>query len=413
MNKRKFFMAIGVFLAACLILAAGPADVRAKSLYVIADIHSNPTPIQTWDLQSAPVYLLFQTQRHVPNYGEGGVGMTIDAVNKKLFITYEFSDTIQLLDAQYFTDLGTTIAYGSSDLAGIVVDQSKNRVYAVDRDTPLLYVYDWNSPTNTLTAVAGSPFILAGIEYAYGLALDESRERLYVGDVASTVVHYFSTVDWMEVGNFDLALSGQPPMSIAVDSQRNLVYTGNAVAALGSKGMLVKYDLNTGVETYYTLPNADGEEGDNIVGVTVDEETGYVYTTTGNQYCESGCIDTKTIMVFDSHLNVLRGNIGQIGSPTALVVPRINVGYNPLNFSKEGPATAVKGSNITYSLCYDNLKNTAPVPNVTITDTLPSGVTFVSASGGGTFSGGTVTWNIGTVAAQAPKACVTLTVKVQ
>jgi uncharacterized repeat protein (TIGR01451 family) len=66
-----------------------------------------------------------------------------------------------------------------------------------------------------------------------------------------------------------------------------------------------------------------------------------------------------------------------------------------------------------YTLCFDNINNSTPVTGVTITDTLPSGVTFVSATNGGTFSNGTVTWNIGTLAAGAPQTCVTLTVHVQ
>ena len=49
---------------------------------------------------------------------------------------------------------------------------------------------------------------------------------------------------------------------------------------------------------------------------------------------------------------------------------------------------------------------------VVVTDTLPAGVTFVSASGGGTHSGGVVTWNVGalTVAAGQQSRTVTVTV---
>ena len=51
-----------------------------------------------------------------------------------------------------------------------------------------------------------------------------------------------------------------------------------------------------------------------------------------------------------------------------------------------------------------------PCTNVKVTDPLGPGVTFVSASNGGTSSGDTVTWTIGTI---APGASVTLTVEVQ
>jgi len=52
----------------------------------------------------------------------------------------------------------------------------------------------------------------------------------------------------------------------------------------------------------------------------------------------------------------------------------------------------------------------SPCTNVTVTDPLGSGVTFVSASNGGTESGGAATWTIGTI---APGASVTLTLEVR
>ena len=70
------------------------------------------------------------------------------------------------------------------------------------------------------------------------------------------------------------------------------------------------------------------------------------------------------------------------------------------------------GDQITYTICYDNLLNQYDIHNVTIVDTLPANVSFVSATGGGTYNPHTVTWNIGTVTAGASEVCVTLTVRV-
>ncbi|MFN2385206.1 MAG: hypothetical protein ABR576_02795, partial [Thermoanaerobaculia bacterium] len=49
-----------------------------------------------------------------------------------------------------------------------------------------------------------------------------------------------------------------------------------------------------------------------------------------------------------------------------------------------------------YTLEYTNY-GPAASQNAKIVDTLPQGVQFVSASGGGTFSAGKVTWNLGSV----------------
>jgi uncharacterized repeat protein (TIGR01451 family) len=118
------------------------------------------------------------------------------------------------------------------------------------------------------------------------------------------------------------------------------------------------------------------------------------------------------IIVFDSNLNVL-STTGDIGDPTGIVVPGKEISYNPLNLSKDdglGGACVSPGGTITYTISYTNA-NTYDVTGVTITDTLPPEVTFVSCTGGGSHSGSTVTWNIGTITAGA-SGSVTLTVQV-
>jgi uncharacterized repeat protein (TIGR01451 family)/CSLREA domain-containing protein len=69
------------------------------------------------------------------------------------------------------------------------------------------------------------------------------------------------------------------------------------------------------------------------------------------------------------------------------------------------------GSQLTYTLTVDNA-GPSDAADVVVTDTLPAGVTFVSASDGGSESGGVVTWNLGTVAAADPPRQLTLVVAV-
>ncbi|MGE5344563.1 MAG: DUF11 domain-containing protein, partial [Acidithiobacillales bacterium] len=82
-----------------------------------------------------------------------------------------------------------------------------------------------------------------------------------------------------------------------------------------------------------------------------------------------------------------------------------------LNILKSGPATASIGSDITYTITYGNTGGSAAT-SVVITDPVPAGTTFVSATGGGTFAAGVVTWNIGTVAAGATGLTVQFTVHI-
>ncbi|MFN3405342.1 MAG: T9SS type A sorting domain-containing protein [Cytophagaceae bacterium] len=57
---------------------------------------------------------------------------------------------------------------------------------------------------------------------------------------------------------------------------------------------------------------------------------------------------------------------------------------------------AYEGDILTYTISYRNYSKTSAA-NVVITDNLPAGLAFVSASNGGTAAGSTVTWNIGAV----------------
>ena len=66
------------------------------------------------------------------------------------------------------------------------------------------------------------------------------------------------------------------------------------------------------------------------------------------------------------------------------------------------PTTAVSGANVTFTIQYQNT-GTGNATSVVITDVVPTGSTSVTGTitGGGTYSGGTITWNLGTIAGGA------------
>ena len=72
-------------------------------------------------------------------------------------------------------------------------------------------------------------------------------------------------------------------------------------------------------------------------------------------------------------------------------------------------AMAVPGDLLVYTQTYQNIGNAA-ANAVVISDIIPPKTTFVSATGGGTFAAGVVTWSIKTVP-PGPSASVTFTVK--
>ncbi len=81
-----------------------------------------------------------------------------------------------------------------------------------------------------------------------------------------------------------------------------------------------------------------------------------------------------------------------------------------LVISKEAPSIVGRGGNLSYKITYSN-EGGSNATGVVITDSVPTDTTFVSATDGGTVSGGVVTWNIGTVIA-AKTGQVSFTVSV-
>jgi len=84
-----------------------------------------------------------------------------------------------------------------------------------------------------------------------------------------------------------------------------------------------------------------------------------------------------------------------------------------LTIGKSGPATATQGTNFAYTLAVTNTGDVATSGVITVTDTLPAGLTFVSGSGGGftcSASGQTVTCTSSTAIASNGTATITLSV---
>jgi uncharacterized repeat protein (TIGR01451 family) len=364
-----------VLLAAAISITAATKTATAKSLYVIADIlgasESATQPVQAYDI-GVDGTLAFQAQHDIPHRMLGAVGMAIDADSGYIFITYEASDEIQLLDPTTMTDAGTTIAPDAKDLAGIVYDHKKKLLYTVDRRQNMLYVYDWDPKTTTLTHVQGSPFTLRGAS-AFGIALDEIDDLLYVANASNSVTVY-STADWKLVNT--IALS-RLAISIALDVKNGFAYTG---AGYAGNMYLTQYNLATGTEKEVQVEPDGG-----VMGLAVNPDTGLVYLNTGMNNAPGG----DNLLVYDTALNQI-DFIPAIGNPTGLAIPGKDIGYNPLNLRKTvlrgatesttpgGMPSVGAGDTMTYGIAFDN-NNSFTVTGVSIVDTLPPEVAFITA----------------------------------
>jgi fimbrial isopeptide formation D2 family protein/uncharacterized repeat protein (TIGR01451 family) len=374
--------ALLALVAIAILTTAVTKTAKAKSLYIIADVYGSygssgnkTTPVQAYDI-GVDGTLTFQAQYDIPNRDLGAVGMAIDSDYGYVFITYESSNVIQLLEATTMTNAGTTVAPGASDLAGIVYDHKKSLLYCVDRGKNNLYVYNWFPETAKLTHIPGSPFHLENA-YAYGIALDEIDDLLYVANASNSVTVY-RTSDWKLVNTISL---GHTAISIALDVRNGFIYTGGGYA--GNR-YLTQYRLATNSER-----DVQVEPDAGVIGVAVDSDTGLLYLDTGVNDGSGG----DNLLVYDSELNQI-DIIVAIGNPTGLAIPGRDIGYNPLNLRKQvirGATTSTEAGDIkmvspgdtyTYGIYFDN-NNTYKVTDVSVVDVLPEEVTFVTADDDG------------------------------
>ena len=369
-----------MFVMAAMLLAAVTNTAKAKSLYVIADIYGSAAggkePVHAYDI-GVNGTLTFQTQHDIPSTMLGAVGMAIDSDSGYLFITYEAANVIQVVDGTTMTGVGRVEATDAADLAGIVYDHTKKLLYCVDRGREKMYVYDWDAKTISLTRVTGSPKTLWGMD-AYGIALDEIDGLLYVGNASKTVGVY-NTSNWQRVRQIELS---RVAISVAVDVMNGFLYTGGGYAG---NNYLTQYHLATGTETAVQVEPDAG-----VMGLGVDPDTGLVYMSTGVNNAPGG----DNLLVYDTELNrVSKLHIG--GNPTGLAIPGKDIGFNPLNLTKElirgaiddtapGEMASVgAGKTITYGIGFSNLSNDFTVTDISIVDVLSRNVTFVSADDDG------------------------------
>ena len=373
---KKMFLILALVL---MLLIAAPA--AAKSMYVIGSINAPNAPILSYNLNPDGTFT-YQTTTNVDQHNRGPNGIAIDTNSGVLFITYEKSSVIEIVDAVTMTGLGDTVAPKATNLAGIVVDQGKQKVYTIQRNSDKLFVYLYDPVAHTLTLDGGTHKTLYGAK-GWGLALDEDAGILYVGN-DNMVVKKYKTSDWTWAGDIRLRYK---VMGIALDLRNGYLYGGDAGR---EHHRLIQYDLNTNTEV-----SIRPDQDDEVVGLAVDQLTGILYITTGDM----GGANSQKLIAYDSSLTVVDSETtaaGHFTRLTDLCIPDRDISYNPLNLVKtDSPDPVLPGGTITYAINWENT-NPTTVDNVVIVDDLPVEVTWVS---GGVYDAGThtVTWTIGTL----------------
>jgi hypothetical protein len=367
-----------------------------KSVYVISSTNANKVQAYKVDANS----LTYQTE-YDTTYGSP-VGIAIDEseYGQYLFLTFENQDEIEIVNAKSMQYVDTVIAPQATNLAGLVFDDSKDRLYAINRPTNRLYIYSWDAENRELTLVYGDPYYveLADCQDGYGLALDEENELLYVGDDTNDV-KYYDTNDWSKEGEISITDSA---IGIAIDVPNQYLYTG--AAWLGGSYYLTQYDLGSSTENRVDV-------GSSVLGIAVDQDTGYVYLTT---YGDGTSTTQDRLMVYDPNLTK-HWSSDDIGDPAGCAVS--DVGYKdpffsivkddndvdcvyPLISEEEHELFGTPYNWLYYNVAWD--ANGYADSNVVIVDYLPKGVDEPNLiSDGGVYDSNkhTVTWTLGDVSA--------------
>ena len=140
--------------------------------------------------------------------------------------------------------------------------------------------------------------------------------------------------------------------------------------------------------TYQAAVSADAEQGDELVNVAV--------VTSPNSQCPDDenladeCDDDSTVLV---------------RVPTLVLDKEADAEVVHFVFDVDGSVLSVEPEQVTWTLTY-TLTN-GPVHNAVITDPLPDFLHFVSASDGGVFAGGVITWELGTLTESGSVSFVT------
>jgi len=150
-----------------------------------------------------------------------------------------------------------------------------------------------------------------------------------------------------------------------------------------AKNVVITDSLPAGLQTVDGQSSVSINVGDLAPGQSKDY-------TVNTKAAKTGKYDNKAVAKAD-------GGLSADASTSTVVQQPV------LAITKTATEMAYEGRPISYKLTVTN-KGDAASANTILTDNLPAGVQFVSATGGGSFVNGAVTWNLGTLAPNASKS---------
>jgi uncharacterized repeat protein (TIGR01451 family) len=151
----------------------------------------------------------------------------------------------------------------------------------------------------------------------------------------------------------------------------------------------------------FTLGHTGNAISDTISTLAAGASATFTFVATVNANQANGTTLTNTAIATTTTTDPTPTDNNNTGTTSAMVTTSAD-----LSIGKTGTAAAVAGQNVTYTLSVTN-NGPSDAQNVMVTDTLPTGETFVSASTG---SGAGTTYSSGNLGTLAASASTTITI---
>ena len=260
-----------------------------------------------------------------------------------------------------------------------------------------IYYANFTPPSGTLGSPPDAGFndALDSDGYATGGRFDTTYVCVGNPNVGCPISN--PNVDQGLLGGVDLQITKTGPATAPVGTaiQYTLTYRNNSSVSVPA-GAVVVDTLPTGLTFVSASPAPSSTSGATrrwTLGALAAGQSGTItINATVNTNAPTSVTNTGTIAVPTGMTDTTPSN--NSSSVTTQIL------YPDLQITKTGPATAAVGANIQYTLAWRNNSTfTMPAGSV-VADTLPAGLTFVSASPApSSTSGATRTWNLGALAA--------------
>lgn len=385
------------------VMPSGTTTISNVAIISCAETPDVTTPPATTKVSASPVLTITKTDS--PDPVEAGadltytltIGNTGNAVANNVVVTETYDANTTFVSATPAPDAGTNNQWA---IASLAAGESKTITVTVSVASPL---DNGTTLTNVAQVVSDeTPIPISDTEYtlvesdpdlsATKAANPTSGSSVAPGQTITYTINYANTGNMNATGVtisdvIDANLTNVTPLDGGTLTGNTITWDIGNVAAGASGSVSFTADVVSPCNNGTVINNT----------ATLDsEQTEPTNTNTTTHTVSSAPVLTLTKTAVSTQTTKDVTNTGGITCSQGV--------------ADSGSVTTneVSGTTIVYTLSYSNTGN-MDATNVVITDEIPAGTTYVSNTGGGVYGSGAVTWNLGTVTAEA-SGSVTLTV---